>query len=146
MEDDKWLKFYSSDIEENIRKVFIKIMTFDGEHFFFSDYNKWFLVKEHCQKNSTFIKDMHLQFRTNQIILDVNKAKAIYLIRSVLGTIGEPTRDYYTFGILKNNNKVYKQMWLIPELILDKEYEDDISLCFGEAFIHDQKETKNRTE
>jgi len=34
-------------------------------------------------------------------------------------------------------------MWITPELILDKEYEDEIENCFEEAIIYD-KTQENR--
>jgi hypothetical protein len=143
MDDEKWAKFYSSD-KKNVSKIFIKVMTSDGEHFFFSDYDKWYSIKEYCQKNSVFIKDLHLQFRSNKCPMDIGNPNAIYLVRSALGSIGQPTKNYYTFGVLKDDGLVHKQMWLVPELILDKEYTDDLSACFEEALIYNDEKKKNR--
>lgn len=143
MDDEKWAKFYSSD-KKNVSKIFIKVMTSDGEHFFFSDYDKWYSVKEHCQKKSVFIKDLHLQFRSNRCIIEFDNPEAIYLVRSALGAIGQPTKNYFTVGLLKEDGLVHKQMWLVPELILDKEYADDLSACFEEALIYNDEKKKNR--
>lgn len=146
MDDEKWAKFYSSD-KKNVNKLFIKVMTSDGEHFFFSDYDHWFLVKEHCEKKEVFIKDLHLQFRSTKCIIDIGTPDAVYLVRSAWGSIGRPTRDFYTVGLLKDDGYVHKQMWVVPELLLDKEYEDNLSECFKEALIYDdRKKKKNRQE
>jgi hypothetical protein len=59
-----------------------------------------------------------------------------------MGQMGGETKQYYTTGIIRNN-KVEKKMWLTPELILQKEYEDEIEECFEEAIIYDQAK-KNR--
>lgn len=145
MDDEKWAKFYSSD-KKNVSKIFIKVMTSDGNHFFFHEYDDWYSIKDHCYKNSVFVKDLHLQFRSTKCVIDVSKSNAIYLVRSALGAIGQPTKNYFTVGLLKDDGLVHKQMWLIPELILDKEYTDELSACFEEALIyHDEKKT-NRKE
>ncbi len=144
MDDKKWAEFYSSN-KKNVSKIFIKVMTSDGEHFFFSDYDEWYAVKEYCQKKSVFIKDLHLQFRSTKCVIDLDEPKAIYLVRSAMGAIGQPTRNYFTVGTLKDDNLVHKQMWLVPELILEKEYTDELSACFEEALIYDEKK-KDREE
>lgn len=145
MDDEKWAKFYSSD-KKNVSKIFIKVMTSDGKHFFFSDYDQWYSVKDHCYKNSVRIKDLHLQFRSTKCVIDIDpNSEAIYLVRSALGAIGQPTKNYFTVGFLKDG-LVYKQMWLVPELILDKEYVDDLSACFEEALIYHDEKKANREE
>ena len=52
-----------------------------------------------------------------------------------MGQMGAQNKKYYTTGILKNGI-VYKKMWLIPELVVEKELEDDIEDCFEEALIY----------
>lgn len=141
MNDERWAKFYASD-KKNVSKIFVKVMTSDEKHFFFSEYDEWFTVKEHCKENNVRVQDLHLQFRSNKCIMDISNSKAIYLVRSVLGSIGQPTKNYFTVGLLKDDGLVHKQMWLVPELILDKEYKDDLSACFEEALIyHDAQKT-----
>jgi hypothetical protein len=142
MNDSLWVDFYQSD-RTNTSKVFVKIMTSDGSHFFFSDYNEWWKVKSHCENKSAFIEDLHLQFRTHKCIIDVAKAEGVYLVRSVLGAIGMKTNHYYTIGIV-NGDKVDKQMWIVPELIKEKEYVDTLDNCFQEAIIYNAKKRKNR--
>jgi tRNA-dihydrouridine synthase len=144
MDDAKWKDFYSSN-RDNVSKIFIKVMTSDGQHFFFSDYDQWYKVKDRCEKENVIIEDLHLQFRTNKHIVDVSDCDGIYLVRSALGQIGQPTKNYFTIGLLKSD-KVYKQMWLTPELILEQEFIDDLSGCFEEALIRYGKERKIREE
>ena len=142
MDDKKWSDFYSSD-RKNINNIFVKVMTSDEKHFFFHDYNEWLNIKEHCEKNSVIVQDLHLQFRSNKCIIDIpQKIIGIYLVRSVLGSIGQPTKNYFTVGFLKKDGLVYKQMWLTPEMILDKEYTDEVSQCFEEALIRYEQAAK----
>jgi hypothetical protein len=144
MDDALWAEFYKSD-RTNTKRVFVKVMTNDGKHFFFSDYDEWFKVKGYCEKNSVFIRDLHLQFRTHKCIIDVEGAEGIYLVRSVLGSIGMKTNHYFTVGTV-TGNRVDKQMWIVPELVLDKEYEDTLANCFPEAIIYHEKKKTNRQE
>ena len=55
-----------------------------------------------------------------------------------MGQFGGITKNYFTTGILKQN-KVYKKMWIVPELIVDKEVVDNIEDCFEEALIYAKK-------
>ena len=59
-----------------------------------------------------------------------------------MGQIGARTKQYLTTGVLKKGT-VYKQMWLIPELIVDKELEDDLSECFEQALIYNEEKKQN---
>jgi hypothetical protein len=142
VDDKKWADFYCSDVD-NVMRIFIKVMTTDGQHFFFHEYDDWYKVKEYCQKNLVFIKDLDLQFRSSRYTIDTTDCEGIYLVRSVLGSIGQPTKNYYTVGLLKEDGLVYKQMWLVPELILEQEYVDDTSSCFMEAMIYNDKKKAN---
>jgi hypothetical protein len=140
MDEEKWIKHYQTC---DINAVWVKVMTSDGKHFFFSDYKVWQEVKSHCEKNFVFIEDLHLQFRSHKCIMDVRNAKGLYLVRSVMGTMGGPSANYYTVGVLKGK-EVHKQMWLVPELIMEKEMVDDPDQCFEEAMIFNEKKKTNR--
>ena len=140
MDEGKWSNHYQTC---DINAVWVKVMTSDGKHFFFSDYKVWQEVKSHCEKNFVFIEDLHLQFRSHKCIMDVRNAEGLYLVRSVMGTMGGPSSNYYTVGVLKGK-EVHKQMWLFPELIMEKEMVDDPSQCFEEAMIFNEKKKTNR--
>ena len=56
-----------------------------------------------------------------------------------MGQMGGQTKNYFTTGLV-NGDKVEKKMWLTPELVVDKEYEDEIENCFEEAIIYDKTE------
>lgn len=142
MDNQKWAEFYRSD-PSNTKRIFIKAMTSDGKHFFCKVYDEWFDVKKHCEENSVFIQDLHLQFRTQRCIIDVTDADAVYVIRSVLGALGQDTKHYFTVGILKDG-KMRKSMYVVPELIKEQEYEDTLDNCFDEALIYNEKTQKNR--
>ena len=55
--------------------------------------------------------------------------------------MGGDSKHYYTVGIIKGD-VVHKKMWIIPELIEEKSYEDDIDACFEEGIIYNDQKTK----
>jgi len=62
-----------------------------------------------------------------------------------MGTMGGASTNYYTFGVLKDG-KMHKEMWLVPELIMEKEMVDDLDQCFEEVIIYNEKKKKNTEE
>ena len=144
MDQDKWRKFFRSGV--NIHTTWVKVMLDNGEHHFFSDFNKWLDLKELCEKKSLFISEMELQFRSHRVKIEIgDDAEAIYFIRSIMGSMGAPSKNYYTVGILRDG-VVHKKMFLTPELMVDKEMENPISECFTEAMIYNEKAKKNGEE
>lgn len=143
MDEQKWKDHYS---KSDYNRTWIKVMTEDGQHFFFSEYDDWYGIQDYCEKNSVFIKDMHLQFRSHKCIMEIpDDTEGIYFVRSVMGAMGMKTKNYFTVGTLKDG-VVSKKMWLVPELIFEKELEDDLDQCFEEAMLYNGKKKKNRKE
>lgn len=142
MDGQKWAEFYRSN-PANTKYIFVKVMTDDGEHFFFHEKEGWFDVKNHCGKNSVFIQDLHLQFRSNRCIIDVEGCDAVYLVPSCGGAIGQETRHFFTVGLLKGG-ELTKHMYAVPELIKEKEYLDTLNNCFDEAVIYNEKTQANK--
>lgn len=62
-----------------------------------------------------------------------------------MGAMGQKTKNFFTVGILRNDI-VYKKMWLVPELIVEKEIEDTLENCFKEAMLYNGKKKKNGKE
>lgn len=145
MDNKRWSEFYKKNKKKASKVIWIKVMTSDEKHFFFHEYDEWYKVKEHCEKNSVFVKDLHLQFRSNKCIMNVSDADGVYLVRSALGSIGMKTKHYFTVGVLKGD-VVHKQMWLTPELLKEKEYPDSLLNCFDEAMIYHETKKKKRKE
>ena len=131
MNDQEWVKHY----RKNKEAVWIKIKLTNNQEFYFHEFEGWNSIKKKCESQGLFVKELHLQFRSHKIEIDLEDAEAVYLIRSIMGQMGAQNKQYYTTGILKNGI-VYKKMWLIPELVVEKELEDDIEDCFEEALIY----------
>lgn len=138
MDKKKWLKKYRT----NKSAIWINVQLTNGEEFYYDEFEGWRELKTKCEDENLFIQELSLQFRSHEVTIDLEDAEAVYLIRSVMGQMGADTRQYYTTGILKDGI-VHKKMWMIPELVVDKELQDDIEECFEEALIYD-KTKKNR--
>lgn len=131
MNNTEWLSKYRT----NKHAVWLKCKLTNGEEYFYPHYQGWEILKRKCDKHSIFIEEFHFQFRSHEVTIDLENAEAIYFIRSVMGRMGGKSSEYYTTGILKDGT-MHKQMWLIPELIVEKELNDDLDECFEEAIIY----------
>ena len=134
MKKTNWLEQYRS----NKSAIWINVMLTNGQEFYYDKYDGWLSIKEKCEKDALFVKELTLQFRSHEVEIDLTDAEGVYLIRSAMGQFGGTTKNYFTTGILKQN-KVYKKMWIVPELVVDKEIEDNIEDCFEEALIYAKK-------
>tara|TARA_B100001123_G_C14748739_1_gene803975 strand:- start:28 stop:468 length:441 start_codon:yes stop_codon:yes gene_type:complete len=145
MDEAKWRDFYSKASKHD---VWVKVMTNDQKHFFLmeKELKGWIDdVKTHCYESNTFVEEVHLQFRSHKCVMDLKDSLGVYLVRSAMGEMGGVTTSYLTFGVLKKDGLVHKQMWMVPELLKDKEYADPMKDCFEEAIIYNEK-TKADTE
>lgn len=133
MDREKWLKKYRS----NKNAIWIRCKLTDGQEFNIDKFEEWLQVKNKCDQENLYFKELYLQYRSHKVELELSDSDGIYLIRSVLGSMGSDTRQYYTFGNIRGE-KVAKQMWITPELVIDKEYEDEVENCFEEAIIYDK--------
>jgi len=130
---DKWIDAYRT----NKSAVWIRCTLSNGEELFYDKFDGWKEIKKKCESEKLFFKSLSLQFRSHKVDVDVSDCDGVYLIRSVMGQIGSDTRNYYTFGRIFGD-KVKKQMWLVPELIVDKEFEESINDCFAETIIYNE--------
>ena len=138
MNNEEWLKKYRT----NKSAVWLKVRLSDGQEFFFDTHRGWKGIKTICDTKKIFLTELHLQFRSHEVTIDVEDVEGVYFVRSILGQVGADSKHYYTVGVLKDN-EMHKKMWLIPELVPEKEYADDLSECFEEAIIYNEKKKKN---
>ncbi len=139
MKKENFLKHYRT----NKQAVWTKCQLTDGKEYYFDKYGSWKIVKNYCKNNKVFIKDFRLQFRSHEVIIDIpDDIDGFYFVRSVLGRMGGVTNEYLTVGLVKDQS-VKKEMWMIPELVVDKTFEEGIHECFEEAIIYNEKKKKN---
>jgi hypothetical protein len=103
----------------------------------------WVSLAARVSKQSIHLTELALQYRSHEEKLDLTGAKGIYLITSAMCSMGGASKNYLTFGKV-NGDSVKKQMWIIPELIIEKEYDDTIDNCFEEAIIDGKEKKENR--
>jgi uncharacterized protein (DUF2164 family) len=133
MDRQNWLK----DYRRNKEATWIRCKLTNDEEINCENFSEWIDLKSKCEKENLFFKKFILQYRSHQEEVDVKDIDALYLIRSIKGRMGGEDQHSYTVGTIKDN-KVDKKMWLIPELIVDIEYEDKVENCFEEAIIYDK--------
>ena len=131
MNRNTWLKKYRT----NKGAVWIKCVLTDGEELCYPTHRGWALIKKKCRKKSLFLKEFSLQFKSHEVTIDLTDSEGVYFVRSVMGKMGGVSNQYYTTGVLKDG-KMHKKMWLIPELVAEKELCDDLEECFKEAIIY----------
>ena len=113
----------------------------DGTEYFIDSTQRWHELKRYCDNNNVFINKLSIQFKSHRERIDIKDIDGIYFVKSVIGMLGAESKQTYTIGKLKDGI-VHKTMWLIPELIIEREYDDRESDCFQESIIYD-KEKKN---
>ena len=137
----EWIKHYRT----NKHVVWIKCKCSDQSEHFFHNMKDWVsLVSDTC-KQSIYLTELAIQFRSHEEKLDITNCDSVYLITSAMCAMGGGSKNYLTFGKV-NGNSVKKQMWIIPELIVEKEYDDTVDNCFEEAIIDVRKKKKNGEE
>lgn len=136
---EDWLIEYRKDRY----KTWVKATLSNGEIRYFSDYEDWQKVKDICQKNTLNVVELGLQRKSNYVGVDTTGCDGVYLVRSMLGMMGQNAISTFTIGKIFSD-KVKKQVFLIPELIEHRTEEDDITSCFAEALLYhyEQPQTK----
>jgi len=144
MNNAEFLKKY----RQNKSAIWLKVKLTDGKEIYSDDPKAWKSVKAVCDAKKIFLEEFSLQFRSHEVKIDVKDTEGVYFVRSILGQMGADSKHYFTVGILKDN-KVHKKMWLVPELVSEKEYADEIEDCFSEALIYNganQSDDKEKKE
>jgi hypothetical protein len=127
---EQWLIEYKKDKH----KIWIKAVLDDNSEFYLSDHKEWLNLKTYCDKENKCPTKVSLQYRSHSIEVDVAEDDGVYLVRSLIGMMGQDSKQTITIGKVRGNT-VYKTMWVTPELLEDLKTEDPIEECFKEALI-----------
>jgi hypothetical protein len=136
-------KKWSEVFRTNIRATWLIVTLKDGTEYFIDSTERWHELKRYCDNNNIFLSKLSIQFKSHRERIDITDIDGIYFAKSVIGLLGAESKQTYTIGKLKNGI-VQKTMWLIPELIVEREYDDYESSCFKESIIYDQKKTNGK--
>jgi hypothetical protein len=138
---EEWLIEYRKDKY----KIWIIVHLSNNEIIYLKDYSEWTsLLKEYCENNNLCIDTIVLRYRSNSIEIDTKGTKGVYLVKSVLGQMGQSNKYTLTSGKLIDDY-VEKSIWLIPELIKHLEEQETIEHCFKEAIIYNHEQENRQT-
>ncbi len=131
---ENWCKAYTNDTDRD--RIWIYIVTSDEKELHLKEYDQWLGFQKYIDKNNLTINKVGLRYRSHCITMDAKDSKAVYIVRSVKGEMHNITKQCYTIGFLREDNKVEKTMWLTPALIEELKTVDEIKDCFEKAFVY----------
>jgi hypothetical protein len=132
---ETWLEEYRKDKY----KIWIKASLSNGSDIYLPEHKDWLKLKKYCQDNKLNIIRVGLQYRSHSVDVDTADADGVYLVRSLVGVMGENSRNTITIGKL-HGTEVHKSLWITPELIKETEEITHIAECFQEALILNYEE------
>jgi hypothetical protein len=137
---DQWLKEY----RKNKQNIWI-VPTCYSTTYYLKNNTEWLEFVKFCNTEKLTISSIGLQYRSHSISVDTSDCDGVYVVRSLIGMMGEKSKETITIGKLQNDI-VYKTMWVTPELIEQLKTEDHIEECFKEAlaFNHEKTDPKTR--
>lgn len=136
---EDWLTEYRNDKH----RIWILASTSNGSGYYLREHSEWIELKEVCKTQKLKITSVGLQYRSHSINIDTSDTDGVYLVRSLIGIIGENSKQTITIGKLYGD-VIHKTMWVTPELVEDLTSKDNIEDCFIEALIPNY-ETETRT-
>jgi hypothetical protein len=139
---DQWLEEYRKDKY----KVWIRATLSNGTEYYLPNHDQWVALQSVCKDQQLNVLKLGLQYRSHFVEVDTSDCDGVYLIRSLIGVMGENSKQSITIGKVYGDT-VKKTMWVTPELIAELTSEDKIEDCFKEALIlhYDKEKTKTGT-
>jgi hypothetical protein len=133
-----WLVEYRKDKYN----VWIRATLSNGIEYYLPNHEQWLELKTLCDQKHLKVQKLGLQYRSHFVEVDMGDAEGVYLVRSLIGRMGENSKQAITIGKVYGNI-VKKTMWVTPELVEDLSDEDPVENCFMEALIlYDKEENK----
>ena len=137
---ENWRQAYGRD--DDRQRIWVHFETSDGKHLYLNEYKKWLTVQEYIDKNNVTITKVGLKYRSHEVSTDVDGASAVYVVKSVKGELHGETLQCYTIGLLKDDGKMHKTMWITPALVEDIISVDDLEECFEEAIVYNVRQSE----
>jgi hypothetical protein len=127
---ERWLEEY----RKNKYRVWIRATLSNNTEYYLPNYPDWEKLKAICESEKLGIIKIGLQYRSHFVEVDTGDTDGVYLVKSVIGSMSEQSKQCITIGKLYGTT-VKKTMWVTPELVEELPHEDDIENCFKEAII-----------
>ena len=134
---EEWYEEYIKDRD----RVWVVVDFDDKTQAYFTKLRRWLEVKDLCLDRGLSIDKLTLQFRSHKVEADIKGSEGLYLVGCLKGQIGAQSTHYIITGNVKGDS-VTKQMWLIPELIIEETVEETVENCFEEAIIYQDGKRK----
>ena len=134
MDNKSWIPLF----KKNKSATWIRGVLSNGEEINFDDTKKWRGLKDYCENNKIFFKELYLQFKSHQEKIDIAGAEGMYIGRAIRGSISSGSNTHYYVVASVRGEKMYKKWWVTPELIVEKETEDDVTDEAKPAIIYDK--------
>jgi hypothetical protein len=132
---EAWLEEYRKDKY----KIWIRVTLSNGADVYLPEHKDWLKLKIYCEENKLGITSVGLQYRSHSVGVDTSDADGVYLVRSLVGVMGENSRNTITIGKLYGTD-VHKTLWITPELIEETKEITNVDECFKEALILNYEE------
>lgn len=132
---EAWLEEYRKDKY----KIWIKATLSNGTDVYLPEHKDWLKLKTHCENHKLRVMRVGLQYRSHSVDVDTEDADGVYLVRSLVGVMGENSRNTITIGKL-HGTQVHKTLWITPELVKETEEITNVDECFQEALILNYEE------
>jgi hypothetical protein len=138
----QWLEEYRKDKY----KIWIRATLSNGMEYYLPNHEHWMDLKTLCENQKLSVTKLGLQYRSHFVEVDTSDCEGVYLIRSLIGVMGENSKQTITIGKL-HDGVVKKTIWVTPELVAELTSEDNVENCFQEALIlnYEKEQTKTRT-
>lgn len=137
---EKWREYCRSIGESGRRSTIFIVLKTTKDTIYIPEYKDWLKISDYIKSLSVDIVSVGLQWKTHLVEIDITDSDGVYIAQTMKGKIGGSSKKCMTIGLVYGD-KVQKQLWSVPELIKDIEYQDDIKGCLKEAlYIHDKKE------
>jgi len=134
MDNKIWLPLY----KKNRSAIWIRGLLSNNEEINFDSTKQWRELKNYCEENNIFFKELYLQFKSHQEQIDLKGVEGIYIGRAIRGSMGSGKNTHYYVVAAVRGKKMYKKWWITPELIVEKEVEDDVTDDAQAAIIYDK--------
>lgn len=124
---------FINDQKEHTTRWVVKLdndedVYFDDNRPGLNEHSSWSRLKQYCESNNRYIKNMYLQFRSHYENVEPNK-EGYFFSKLVRGTFHSKRTEYfYLVGYLENNT-VYIKKYSVPALILRDEFTRTFEEC-----------------
>lgn len=115
---------FTEDQILNEDKAYWKVILSDDsvylEHDILSKQIAWLELKQHCETNKVFVKDMYIRFRCHlEHVYSIGESDGVFFRKMSLGSFGERrTAQFYLIGSVSNGT-IFVDHWRVPEILLE---------------------------